>query len=97
MAYILIPPTVAEPPERTHPLFRNVAIPQGVSLLVTGPVVVAARFPTIEEQRDADVVYLGGHRYALSNERAQVLIDAGYGENLTRADVYVDDYEEMGY
>lgn len=94
MAYVLTPPTVAEAAERTHPLFRRVRIPRGVSLLVTGSTVVEQRWPTIDQQRAADVTYLGGHVYVLSDARAQVLIDAGYGDCLTRTDVYVTDYEQ---
>jgi hypothetical protein len=32
---------------------------------------------------DADTYYLGGHAYTLTDEEAQVLIDAGYGDYLT--------------
>lgn len=83
MAYVLTPPTVSEAAERTHRLFQRVPIPRGISLLVTGSTVVEQRWPTIEEQRDADVTYLGGHVYVLSDDQAQVLIDAGYGDCLT--------------
>ena len=34
-----------------------------------------------------DAYYLGGHEYILSDEEAQVLIDAGYDECLS--DIYV--------
>lgn len=94
MPYILTPPVVMEPAERAHRLFRRVPIPRGVSLLVTGTSVVESRWPTIEQQEAADVVYMGGHEYVLTDADAQVLIDAGYGANLERADVYVDRTEE---
>ena len=96
MAYVLIPPTVMEGPSaRTTALFSRVRYPHGVSLLVTGSSVVEVRGPSIEMQREADATYLGGHRYTLTDEQAQPLIDAGYGSPvLERSDVYVDEYEE---
>lgn len=95
MAYLFTPPTVLEAPGWGHRLFANVGIPRGVTLLVTGPTVVEARFPTIEEQRDADRVYLGGHRYDISDDEALILIEAGYASGLERVDTYVDIYEDI--
>lgn len=94
MAYVLVPPTVDEAPAWGGPLFGRVKYPRGISLLVKGSAVVEKRFPTIEEQQAVDITYLGGHVYTLDDIEAQVLIDAGYGACLTRADVYTERTEE---
>lgn len=80
--YRLTPPTSKEAWPVADRLFGRVGAPRGVSLLVTGPIVVAVQFPSQEEQAEADRVYLGGHEYEISDIDAQVLIDAGYGDCL---------------
>ena len=58
-------------------------VPRGVSLLVNGTVVTENRTPSQDDLADADTYYLGGHAYTLSDEEAQILIDAGYSDYLT--------------
>jgi hypothetical protein len=58
-------------------------VPRGVSLIVNGTSVTENRTPSQDDLADADTYYLGGHAYTLTDEEAQVLIDAGYGDYLT--------------
>lgn len=58
-------------------------IPRGVTLIVNGSSVEATMYPYQNTLADADAYYLGGHVYTLTDEEAQPLIDAGYGEYLT--------------
>jgi len=94
MAYLLQPPTVMEGPIGFGVLFSRYDQPRGVSLLVTGTDVVEQRYPDQDMMLAADVTYLGGHEYVITDEAAQILIDAGYGDCVEPFDGYVDTYEE---
>ena len=59
-------------------------IPRGVSLLVTGTVVTENQTPSQDDLAAADYYFLGGHEYTISDQQAQVLINAGYGSYLTQ-------------
>ena len=58
-------------------------VPRGVSLLVTGSVVTATLTPYQDDLANADYYFLGGHEYVINQEKADVLINAGYGDYLT--------------
>jgi len=58
-------------------------VPRGITLLINGTTVTENRTPSQDDLADADTYYLGGHAYTLSNDEAQILIDAGYSEYLT--------------
>lgn len=58
-------------------------VPRGVTLLVNGTTVTESRTPYQNDLADADTYYLGGHAYTLTDEEAQILIDAGYSAYLT--------------
>lgn len=58
-------------------------VPRGVSLLVTGSVVTATMTPYQDDLSDADYYFLGGHEYVVTQEQADVLTAAGYGDYLT--------------
>lgn len=58
-------------------------IGRGVTLIVNGTDVEATLYPYQNTIDDADAYYLGGHTYILTDEEAQILIDAGYGAYLT--------------
>ena len=94
MPYLFRPPVVMEAQPDAGRLFGRVKIPRGVSVLVTGSTVVEKRWPTIEEIEAADVCYMGGHEYVLSDGQAQPLIDAGLIDPADWADIYVDVYEQ---
>jgi hypothetical protein len=58
-------------------------VPRGVSLLINGTTVTENRTPSQDDLANADTYYLGGHAYTLTNQEAQILIDAGYSDYLT--------------
>jgi hypothetical protein len=58
-------------------------IARGVTLLVNGTSVTENRTPSQDDLADADTYYLGGHAYTLTDEEADILIDAGYSDYLT--------------
>lgn len=58
-------------------------VPRGVTLLINGTTVTENRTPSQDDLANADAYYLGGHAYTLTDEQAQVLIDAGYSDYLT--------------
>jgi hypothetical protein len=94
VTYLLVPPTVDEAPIGIGPLFSRYGMPRGVSLLVTGNTVVEQRWPDQDQIAAADVTYLGGHEYVITDAAAQILIDAGYADCVEATDRYVDTYEE---
>lgn len=91
-AYQFLPPTVEEGSISVGPLFSRYRMTCGVSILVTGTLVEEKRWPSAEECEAADRVYLGGHRHYISAEDAAILEAAGYADNLTPVDVYIDQY-----
>ena len=93
MAYLLRPPTVDEGPIGGHRLFYFYDQPRGISLLVTGTEVVEQRWPDQDMMRAADVTYLGGHEYVITDEAAQIILDSEYADCVTPVDAYVDTYE----
>jgi hypothetical protein len=58
-------------------------VPRGVSLIINGTSVTENRTPSQDDLANADAYYLGGHAYTLTDEEAQILIDAGYSDYLT--------------
>ena len=58
-------------------------VPRGVSLIINGTTVTENRTPSQDDLANADAYYLGGHAYTLTDEEAQILIDAGYSDYLT--------------
>ena len=58
-------------------------VARGITLLIKGTSVTENRTPSQDDLADADTYYLGGHAYTLSDQEAQILIDAGYSDYLT--------------
>ena len=94
MAYLLRPPVVMEGSFGAGYFFSRYTMPRGVSLLVTGTTVVERREPDQDQMAAADVTYLGGHEYVITDAAAQILIDAGYADAVEPYDGYIDVYEE---
>jgi hypothetical protein len=84
MAYLLRPPSVRESPAGGGVLFSRYKIHRGICLLVDEQGYVSeAQYPTEIQWNAAKTVYVGGHEYVVDGEEAQVLLDAGYEDNLT--------------
>lgn len=64
---------------------RNMTdIGRGVTLIVNGTTVTESRYPYQDDLAAADAYYLGGHNYTLTDAQAQILINAGYSDYLTK-------------
>jgi hypothetical protein len=59
-------------------------IARGMTLIVNGTDVEATLYPYQNTLQDADAYYLGGGIYIITDEAAQILINAGYEEYLTK-------------
>ena len=59
-------------------------IPRGQTFLVNGTTITVVRTPSQDEINAADAAYMGGHEYDISDEQAQIFIDAGYGDYVTQ-------------
>lgn len=64
-------------------LFGRYHINRGVTLAVTGAVVKAVQYDLQEDLATYDHVYMGGAIYQISQDEADVLIAAGYGEYIS--------------
>lgn len=64
------------------PLWRFCGEYVPVSLLVSGTTVTEVQSPTTDQINAADAALLGGHKYEIDNQLAEILLDAGYGDGL---------------
>ena len=80
MPYLFTPPVEDEGPMGGNWLFARYTRKQGVTVYRLDGQFYEDRFPAQDDLVNADLVYLGGHEYILSDAEAQVLIDldAGY-------------------
>ncbi len=58
-------------------------VPRCLTFLINGTTVTTNMTPSQDDLADADYYYLGGHEYTVSNEVAQILINAGYSDYVT--------------
>jgi hypothetical protein len=82
VAYLFVTPTVPSVVFTEERLVSYLRPPGGVTLLLEGGVVTEVQFPTQDQVSAADVAYIGGHQYTVTEQEAQVLRDAGYTANL---------------
>lgn len=78
MAYFFTPPTVEEAQPDSGPLLFRYTLARGVTVIKTGGAYVQRRFPSLDELRAADEVYLGGHRTEVTASQKAALEAAGY-------------------
>ena len=83
MAYMFKPPTVEEGPAGFGRLFWRYRIARANTILVYGTIVKSERTPGVDETQSADYCDLGGHEYIISAPERTILINAGYGANIT--------------
>ncbi|UQA91632.1 hypothetical protein [Streptomyces halobius] len=81
--FLFTTPAVAEGPASWgDPLFVRVTLDRGITILNNGGVYTAVRFPTQGvggEIDTADVVYMGGHEYVVSQATKDALVEADIG------------------
>jgi hypothetical protein len=82
VAYLFVTPTEPSIVFTDERLVSYLRPPGGVTLLLEGGIVSEVQFPTQDQVSAADMAYVGGHEYTVSEEAAQVLRDAGYTANL---------------
>lgn len=87
MAFYFTPPVIVER-RGSHPLFGRLGVRQGVSVLKEGGFYRQLLDPSAEEVSGADIAYLGGRVYRVSDAEASDLAEAGYDEFLRAAGVY---------
>lgn len=58
-------------------------VPRCLTFIINGTTVTTNMTPDQDTLADADYYYLGGHEYTISDEVAQILIDAGYSDYVT--------------
>lgn len=78
MAYILRPPTVTESFGRPYALWW-VSNRRGITLMKTAGVWDQVEYPDMDMIDNADLYFLGGHEYELTQEQYDDLVAAGYG------------------
>ena len=83
MPYIFKTPVVEEGPIGSHRLWQFYRLERGITVFRIDGNYYETQSVSQEEMDMADVVYLGGHEYEVSDEEADNLIDAGYEEFLT--------------
>ncbi len=78
MAFYFTPPTVAEGPAGENILHYRYKLDRGITVIKEDGVYREERFPYAEDLANADLYYLGGHRYEVSATEKAALEAAGY-------------------
>lgn len=76
-------PTVKEGPTGFSRLDQFYTYDKGVSVLKINGVYIEKRYPISNELAEADVAYVGGHVYTVTDDEAADLTAAGYADYLT--------------
>jgi len=80
--YYLTPPTVEYGPAGGGRLFIRYKLTRGESLMRVNGVWSQTAFPTEDVIKEAELFYLGGHEYEISQGVYVELTNAGYGANV---------------
>jgi hypothetical protein len=78
MTYKFTTPTVSEGPAGEGRLFSRYRLVRGVTVLKIDGDYFEMRFPSAEEIAEADVAYIGGYSYEVSEGEKVSLEAAGY-------------------
>ena len=80
--YYLTPPTEEYGPAGGGRLFIRYRLTRGLSLMRVNNVWSTTSFPTEDVIAAAELFYLGGHEYEISQGVYTELVNAGYGANV---------------
>jgi hypothetical protein len=80
--YHLTPPTEEYGPAGGGRLFIRYRLTRGVSLMRNKGVWSTTTFPTEDIIRAADLFYVGGHEYVITEQTYNELVAAGFGANV---------------
>jgi hypothetical protein len=83
MPYLFVPPVEDEGPMGGNWLFARYTRKQGVTVYRLDGQFYEDRFPAQDDLVNADLIYLGGHEYILSDAEAQVLINLNAGYDIS--------------
>ncbi len=86
MPYYFTPPTIREKSNLKHGLLSRVHLTVGISVLQFGSQFKQYRDPDPEDITAADRAFLGGRTYAVDNDTAVALGNAGYANYITLTD-----------
>jgi hypothetical protein len=78
MAYRFTTPTVSEGPAGEGVLFSRYRLVRGITVLKIDGEYYEVRFPSSEETTEADIAYIGGYSYEVSEGEKADLEAAGY-------------------
>ena len=78
MAYRFTTPTVSEGPAGEGRLFERFRLVRGITVLKIDGEYFEIRFPSSEETQTADIAYIGGYSYEVSEAEKASLEAAGY-------------------
>jgi hypothetical protein len=78
MAYRFTTPTVSEGPAGEGRLFEQFRLVRGITVLKIDGEYFEIRFPSSEETQAADIAYIGGYSYEVTEGEKASLEAAGY-------------------
>ena len=64
-------------------MFWRYRIARANTILVYGTTIYSERTPGVDETITADYCYLGGHEYFITDAERTILVNGGYGANIT--------------
>lgn len=87
MSWMFTPPTYERRPENAGPLVSRFRFPYAYSVVKRGASYETVISPSTDVFADpgVDIVYQGGHVYAITEQEAALLIAAGYSPYLEGA------------
>ena len=78
MAYLFVPPTEDQGPAGGHWLFWRYNLKRGITVYKIDGQWYEEQYPSQDDLDIADVYYLGGHEYTVTEAEKNDLEDAGY-------------------
>jgi hypothetical protein len=78
MSYLFVPPVEDEGPMGGNWLFARYTRKQGVTVYRLDGEFYEDRFPAQDDLIDADLIYLGGHEYVVTEDEKDALESVGY-------------------
>jgi hypothetical protein len=81
--YTFRTPTIDEGPTGNTRLDQFYTLPRGITILKVNGKYREERYPLSSDVKNAEIAYVGGHVYTVTNSEAADLTAAGYGDYLT--------------
>lgn len=81
--YTFRTPTIDEGPTGSTRLDQFYTLPRGITIFKINGEYYEERYPLSSDVKEAEIAYVGGHVYIVTNSEAADLTAAGYGDYLT--------------